>query len=240
MARNLLSEMFGVEWEKSPGDRVVCRDWQCRTEGWAAKEIRVVAGNDPDPSCLYHELIGDAIQYRYRFHDDPPDPIPCKPPGINLSNTEWWDYIGRKESHNLAMAIQPYLEDRKLHWQSVQPLQRTNDASVDIASGPGSNASRQSQDAHVTMESRKVKKQPRRNTKYEGIDQALAEISKARPKNHIERKRRTPARDAKWEFGSPAWIRTTIHGSKGRCPTIRRPGKISAAEEMQLQCSVHP
>ncbi len=27
-------------------------------------------------------------------------------------------------------------------------------------------------------------------------------------------------------FGSPAWIRTTIHGSKGRCPTIRRPGKI--------------
>ena len=27
-------------------------------------------------------------------------------------------------------------------------------------------------------------------------------------------------------FGSPAWIRTTIHGSKGRCPTIRRPGNI--------------
>src|ERR1035437_4753564 len=25
-------------------------------------------------------------------------------------------------------------------------------------------------------------------------------------------------------FGSPARIRTTIHGSKGRCPTIRRPG----------------
>src|SRR5262245_15585009 len=28
----------------------------------------------------------------------------------------------------------------------------------------------------------------------------------------------------RWLFGSPAWIRTTIHGSKGRCPTIRRPG----------------
>src|SRR4051794_8920850 len=27
--------------------------------------------------------------------------------------------------------------------------------------------------------------------------------------------------------GSPAWIRTTIHGSKGRCPTIRRPGKCA-------------
>ena len=26
--------------------------------------------------------------------------------------------------------------------------------------------------------------------------------------------------------GSPAWIRTTIHGSKGRCPTIRRPGML--------------
>jgi hypothetical protein len=28
------------------------------------------------------------------------------------------------------------------------------------------------------------------------------------------------------KVGSPAWIRTTIHGSKGRCPTIRRPGNI--------------
>jgi hypothetical protein len=27
-------------------------------------------------------------------------------------------------------------------------------------------------------------------------------------------------------YGSPAEIRTPIHGSKGRCPTIRRPGKI--------------
>ena len=27
-------------------------------------------------------------------------------------------------------------------------------------------------------------------------------------------------------YGSPAWIRTTIHGSKGRCPTIRRPGNF--------------
>ena len=31
--------------------------------------------------------------------------------------------------------------------------------------------------------------------------------------------------DSKY-FGSPAWIRTTIHGSKGRCPTIRRPGNL--------------
>ena len=29
-------------------------------------------------------------------------------------------------------------------------------------------------------------------------------------------------------IGSPAWIRTTIHGSKGRCPTIRRPGNLQA------------
>ena len=26
--------------------------------------------------------------------------------------------------------------------------------------------------------------------------------------------------------GSPTWIRTTVHGSKGRCPTVRRSGKI--------------
>ena len=34
--------------------------------------------------------------------------------------------------------------------------------------------------------------------------------------------------DLKPKGGSPAWIRTTIHGSKGRCPTIRRPGKMLA------------
>jgi hypothetical protein len=33
-------------------------------------------------------------------------------------------------------------------------------------------------------------------------------------------------------FGSPAWIRTTIHGSKGRCPTIRRPG--NKKEDLRL------
>ena len=34
---------------------------------------------------------------------------------------------------------------------------------------------------------------------------------------------------SKTEAGSPAWIRTTIHGSKGRCPTIRRPGNAGGA-----------
>ena len=34
--------------------------------------------------------------------------------------------------------------------------------------------------------------------------------------------------------GSPAWIRTTIHGSKGRCPTIRRPG---IRDDYTSQCS---
>jgi hypothetical protein len=34
--------------------------------------------------------------------------------------------------------------------------------------------------------------------------------------------------------GSPAWIRTTIHGSKGRCPTIRRPG--NSGRELRYQC----
>ena len=36
--------------------------------------------------------------------------------------------------------------------------------------------------------------------------------------------------------GSPAWIRTTIHGSKGRCPTVRRPGNYRGG----LASSVYP
>jgi hypothetical protein len=38
-------------------------------------------------------------------------------------------------------------------------------------------------------------------------------------------------------IGSPAWIRTTIHGSKGRCPTIRRPGNL-LRKTAPFQCSV--
>jgi hypothetical protein len=38
------------------------------------------------------------------------------------------------------------------------------------------------------------------------------------------RQRKAPVELERKSTGSPAWIRTTIHGSKGRCPTIRRPG----------------
>jgi hypothetical protein len=146
MVRNLLSEIFGLEWEKSPGDKVIRIDWLYGSEGWKGKEIPVIAGNDPDPACLYHELIGDAIKYRYRFHDVPPDPVPGEPPGINLSNVEWWQYIGLKERHNLAMAIKPNLEDRKAHWQSICALRRPTDSSngtegqLQTAAGPSENA----------------------------------------------------------------------------------------------------
>lgn len=94
-------------------------DWQLGIEGWKGREIVVIAGNDPDKNCLYHQLVGDAITYRYRFHAILPAPIPGEPPGINLSNLEWWQYIGLNERHNLAMAIKPYLEDRIAHWQFV-------------------------------------------------------------------------------------------------------------------------
>jgi hypothetical protein len=43
-----------------------------------------------------------------------------------------------------------------------------------------------------------------------------------------QNKRRKRLRRLSLRNGSPAWIRTTIHGSKGRCPTIRRPGSMEA------------
>ena len=119
LAHNLLTSIFGSEWTKSPGEQVVRTDWQHGVDGWKGKEMVVIAGNDPDPNCLYHLLIGEAIKYRYRFHAVPPEPIPGEPPGINLSNLEWWKYIGLNERHNLAMAIKPYLDDRIAHWQVV-------------------------------------------------------------------------------------------------------------------------
>jgi len=102
MVRNLLSEVFGREWESSPGERVTRTDWQQGTDGWKGKEFVALAGNDPDPTCEYHQLISDAIKYRYRFHAVLPAPIPGEPPGINLSNVEWWQYIGLNERHNLV------------------------------------------------------------------------------------------------------------------------------------------
>jgi hypothetical protein len=119
MLRNLFSGLLGREWENSPGETVTRTDWQHGVEGWKGREFVMVAGNAPDPTCEYHQLISDAIKYRYRFHAPLPAPIPGEPPGINLSNVEWWKYIGLNERHNLAMAIRPYLEDRRAHWQSI-------------------------------------------------------------------------------------------------------------------------
>ncbi len=190
MLRNLLSEVFGREWENSPGEQVTRTDWQQGTDGWKGKELVVIAGNDPDPTCQYHQLISDGIKYRYRFHAVLPAALPGEPPGINLSNVEWWQYIGLNERHNLAMAIKPYLEDRKAHWQSVCALGKPTDAS----NGTG-NAPRQPEpprDVHGTHEApapkegRKAKKLVRRNQRYEVIDKALQEIAESRPSTQEE------------------------------------------------------
>ena len=119
LLHNLLSNLFGSEWESSPGEGLTRTDRQLGIEGLKVSEVVAIAGNDPDPQCLYHRLLSDAIMYRYRFHDLLPDPIPGEPPDINLSNLEWWRYIGLHERHDLAMAIKPYLEDRKAYWQCV-------------------------------------------------------------------------------------------------------------------------
>ena len=136
MVHNLLNDVFGSEWESSPGEQVIRIDWQQGIEGWKGREVVVIAGNDPDKNCLYHELISGAVKYRYRFHAVPPEPIPGEPPGINLSNLEWWQYIGLKERHNLAMAVKPYLEDRVAHWQLVYKASGSTDAGSSIETEP--------------------------------------------------------------------------------------------------------
>src|SRR5215471_16975406 len=50
----------------------------------------------------------------------------------------------------------------------------------------------------------------------------------------------TVDRERLLRFGSPAWIRTTIHGSKGRCPTIRRPGNFECEYPSVLVSSHFP
>ena len=124
MSRNLLVGLFGREWKNSPGERVVRIRWEDGVDGWKGQEIAVIAGNDPDPTCLYHQLVGDAIKHRYRFHAPLPPHVPGEPPGLGVSNLEWWQYIGLKERHNLAMVIQPYLEDWIAHWQVVYSAPR--------------------------------------------------------------------------------------------------------------------
>jgi hypothetical protein len=191
MVRALLSDVFGSEWESSPGEKVIRTDWPLGAKGWTGREIVVIAGNDPDKNCLYHQLVGDAITYRYRFHAIIPAAGPGEPPGINVSNVEWWQYIGLKERHNLAMAIKPYIEDRKTRWQTVYSSRRPTDA-TNGTEGASRNPESPS-DVQATQEaqaskkgSRKAKKPVRRNIKYEGIDRALSDISEARPKNHEE------------------------------------------------------
>jgi hypothetical protein len=136
LAHNLLTSIFGSEWPSSPGERVTRTDWQHGVDGWKGKEVVVIAGNDPDPNCLYHLLLSEAIKYRYRFHAVPPEPIPGEPPGINLSNVEWWKYIGLNERHNLAMAIKPYIDDRIAHWQVIYAAPDPTDAGSTVESHP--------------------------------------------------------------------------------------------------------
>jgi hypothetical protein len=92
--------------------------WQDGPDGKPeGREVEVVAGNDPDPTCVFYELLSNAIEHRRRFFE--PVPAPGEPPVFNVTNLEWWQYIGLNERHNLAMAIKPYLEDRIAHWQFV-------------------------------------------------------------------------------------------------------------------------
>ena len=187
LVRNLLSELFGREWENSPSETVIRTDWRHGVEGWKGKEFVVVAGNDPDPSCQYHGLISDAIKYRYRFHAVLSAPIPGEPPGINLSkNVEWLQYIGLNERHNLAMAIKPYLEDRKEHWQSICAARKPTDSSNGTESARQESQQRGTQKAQGSKESRKTARPVRRNQRYKVIDEALRKIAQSSPRTQEE------------------------------------------------------
>jgi hypothetical protein len=50
----------------------------------------------------------------------------------------------------------------------------------------------------------------------------------------VHRAKCTPQTVDSNEPGSPTWIRTTIHGSKGRCPTVRRSGKKERSNWIQF------
>ena len=116
----VLRDLFGREWDRCPGEKVIRMLWQDGPDGKPeGREVAVVAGNDPDPTCVFYDLLSNAIEHRFRFFEPLPPPAPGEPPGINLTNLEWWQYIGLSERHGLAMAIKPYIEDRVAHWRFI-------------------------------------------------------------------------------------------------------------------------
>jgi hypothetical protein len=116
----VLRDLFGREWDRCPGEKVIRMLWQDGPDGKPeGREVAVVAGNDPDPTCVFYDLLSNAIEHRFRFFEPLPPPAPGEPPGINLTNLEWWQYIGLSERHSLAMAIKPYIEDRVAHWRFI-------------------------------------------------------------------------------------------------------------------------
>jgi len=116
----VLRDLLGREWNCAPGEKVVRTLWQNGSDGKPlGREVHVLAGNDPDPTCIFYELLKDAIEHRCRFFERPLDAAPGEPPDVNLSYLEWWQYVRLNERHNLAMAIKPYLEDRVAHWRFI-------------------------------------------------------------------------------------------------------------------------
>jgi len=130
----VLRDLFGREWEHCPGEKVVRIYWQDGSDGKPeGREVEVVAGDDPDPTCVFYELLSNAIEHRYRFFEPLPPPAPGEPLGINLPDVNWSRYIGLNERNDLASTIKPYLEDRSAHWQFVY----TPGAPPDASAGAG-------------------------------------------------------------------------------------------------------
>jgi hypothetical protein len=146
----VLRDLFGREWDRAPGEKVVRTLWQGGPDGKPeGREVETLAGNDPDPTCVFYELLTNAIEHRHRFFEPLPAPEPGELPRIGLTSLGLWQYIGLKERHSFAMAIKPYLEDRVAHWRFIHVI-TANDS--DNTGDPTKNdASRQPTPAENTV-----------------------------------------------------------------------------------------
>jgi len=84
------------------------------------------------------------------------------------------------------MAIKPYLEDRKEHWQSICASIRPTDSSNGTEGAPRASEQPGPREAQGSKESRHATSPVRRNQKYKVIDEALRKMAESLPRTQEE------------------------------------------------------